>query len=340
MANYTPNYNLKKPAQEDFFDVDDFNGNADLIDTALNNKADKNLSNVTGTLAITKGGTGATTAANALSNLGVTAALNNKADKDLSNVTGTLPISKGGTGATTASNALSNLGVTTALNNKADKDLSNVTGTLAIANGGTGATTAANALSNLGVTTALNNKADKNLNNVTGTLAIANGGTGATTAANALSNLGVTTALSNKADKDLSNVTGTLAIANGGTGATTASGALSNLGAFSSSGGTIAGDVKLKTSSNYGCALTFGDGTNVQIKEPTNNTMEINANKINLAITSGIQYLTVSSSITSGVTTNQKTVFDSDGTITDACRKVYVQETQPDNAPNGSLWAW
>ena len=221
MADYTPNYNLKKPEQTDLYNIADHNGNADIIDTALNNKADKDLSNVTGTLPIAKGGTGATTAANALSNLGVTTALNNKADKDLSNVTGTLAITKGGTGATTAANALTNLGIDTALSNKADKDLNNVTGTLAIANGGTGATTASNALSNLGVTTALSNKADKDLSNVTGTLPIANGGTGATTAANALTNLGVDTALNNKADKDLSNVTGTLAIANGGTGNTT-----------------------------------------------------------------------------------------------------------------------
>lgn len=152
----------------------------------------------------------------------------------------------------------------------------------------------------------------------------------------------IDTALNGKLNTDFSNVSGmAIAIANGGTGATTASSALSNLGAFSSSGGTIAGDVKLKTSSsNYGCALTFGDGTNVQIKEPTNNTMEINANKINLAMTSGIQYLTVSSSITSGTTTNQKTVFNSDGTIADACRKIYVQSSTPSNAPDGSLWAW
>ena len=184
MADYTPNYNLKKPSQDDFFDVDDFNGNSDIIDTALNNKLNTDFSNISG-----GGG-------------------------------GVVPITAGGTGAATASEALS------------------------------------------------------------------------------------------------------------------------NLGAFSSNGGTIAGNVKLKTSSNYGCALTFGDSNYVQIKEPTNNTMEINANKINLAITSGIQYLTVSSSITSGVTTNQKTVFNSDGTITDACRKVYVQETQPSNAPDGSLWAW
>lgn len=182
MANYTPNYNLKKPSQEDFFDVDDFNSNADIIDTALNDKLNTDFSNISGG--------------------------------------GVVPITAGGTGATTAS------------------------------------------------------------------------------------------------------------------------GALSNLGAFSSSGGTIAGDVKLKTSSIYGCALTFGDSNFVQIKEPTYKTMEINANKINLAMTSGIQYLTVSSSITSGTTTNQKTVFNSDGTIADACRKVYVQETQPSNAPDGSLWVW
>ena len=191
MANYTPNYNLKKPAQDDFFDVDDFNENADKIDTALNGKLNTDFSNISG-----------------------------------------------------------------------------------------------------------------------GAIAIANGGTGATTASGALANLGVNTALSNKADKDLSNVTGTLPVSKGGTGAITASSALSNLGAFSSSGGTIAGDVKLKTSSsNYGCALTFGDGTNVQ-------------------------------SITSGTTTNQKTVFNSDGTIADACRKIYVQSSTPSNAPDGSLWAW
>ncbi len=185
MANYTPNYNLKKPAQDDFFDVDDFNGNSDIIDTALNNKLNTDFSNISG-----GGG-------------------------------GVVPITAGGTGANTAA------------------------------------------------------------------------------------------------------------------------GALSNLGAFPSSGGTIAGDVKLKTSSsNYGCALTFGDSTNVQLKEPINDVLEINANKINLAMTSGINYLTVSSSITSGTTTNQKTVFNSDGTIADACRKIYVQSATPSNAPDGSLWAW
>ncbi len=35
MATYTSNFNLKKLALEDFYNVDDFNGNSDIIDTAL-----------------------------------------------------------------------------------------------------------------------------------------------------------------------------------------------------------------------------------------------------------------------------------------------------------------
>ena len=35
MATSTPNYNLKKPAPEDFYNIQDFNDNMDLIDQAL-----------------------------------------------------------------------------------------------------------------------------------------------------------------------------------------------------------------------------------------------------------------------------------------------------------------
>ena len=186
MADYTENLNLKKPARTDYFSVADFNNNADIIDTAvgdidtaLDGKLNTDFSNVSGgAISIANGGTGATTASGALTNLGVDTALSNKADKDLSNVTGTLPVSNGGTGATTASGALTNLGIDTALSNKADKDLSNVTGTLPVSNGGTGATTASGALTNLGIDTALSNKADKDLSNVTGMIPITAGGTG------------------------------------------------------------------------------------------------------------------------------------------------------------------
>ena len=35
MANYTPKLNLKKPAQEDFVNIDDLNGNSDILDDKL-----------------------------------------------------------------------------------------------------------------------------------------------------------------------------------------------------------------------------------------------------------------------------------------------------------------
>lgn len=109
MANYTPNLNLKKPERTDFFSVNDFNGNADLIDTAvgdidtaLDSKLNTDFSNISGgAIPISNGGTGATTAAGALTNLGVDTALNSKLNTDFSNISGgAIPISAGGTGNT------------------------------------------------------------------------------------------------------------------------------------------------------------------------------------------------------------------------------------------------
>jgi hypothetical protein len=41
MATFTDNYNLKKPNQDEYYNVDDFNGNADILDGALYGKVDK-----------------------------------------------------------------------------------------------------------------------------------------------------------------------------------------------------------------------------------------------------------------------------------------------------------
>lgn len=141
MADYTENYNLKKPDDTNFYNIQDFNGNADIIDAALNDKLEKDFSNISsGTIPITNGGTGATTATQALSNLGITTALDNKLNKDFSNVSsGAVPIANGGTGATTAADALTNLGVSTALDDKLNKDFSNFSGSvIPITAGGTG----------------------------------------------------------------------------------------------------------------------------------------------------------------------------------------------------------
>lgn len=45
MASYTPNYNLKKPADGDYYDIADDNGNMDKIDTALNTLNAKTIQN-------------------------------------------------------------------------------------------------------------------------------------------------------------------------------------------------------------------------------------------------------------------------------------------------------
>ncbi len=83
-----------------------------------------------GTVAISRGGTGATTVAGARNALG------------LGNTAGAVPVANGGTGATSVAGARYALG------------LGYTAGAVPVANGGTGATTAADARTNLGVTPA------------------------------------------------------------------------------------------------------------------------------------------------------------------------------------------
>ncbi len=211
----------------------DGSGNISLSVTAL----DISKANA-GTLPITRGGTGATDAATArtnlgitLSNLGAAASSHSHAAGDITS--GTLPLTRGGTGQTTAAGVRNALG------------LGNTTGAVPVANGGTGQTTAAGIRNSLG------------LGNTTGAVPVANGGTGGADAATARSNLGAAAASHVHTASDvtsgtlpvtrggtgqtstagirntlgLGNTTGAVPVANGGTGATSASAALTALGA-------------------------------------------------------------------------------------------------------------
>ncbi|MGI5873548.1 MAG: hypothetical protein ACOX8R_02665 [Bacillota bacterium] len=230
----------------------------------------------------------------------------------------TVPISKGGTGATTAAAALTALGaaasghthtVDTALSSSSTNPVQNkvintalagkaasshthaagdiTSGTLPVARGGTGATTAAAALTALGaaasghthtVDTALSSTSTNPVQNkvintalagkaasshthaagdiTSGTLPVARGGTGLTSAPSVLTNLGSTTAASIFAASPRPGVTGTLPIANGGTGATTKAAALTSLGAAAASHSHVIPAITLYRSSVASVATT------------------------------------------------------------------------------------
>ena len=194
---------------------------------------------------------------------------------------GTVPVSLGGTGSTSASAARSALGVDAAgTDNSTDVTLAgslnyltisgqaitrnaidlttDVTGALPVANGGTGATSASAARTALGVDAAgTDNSTDVTLASVTGnylsisgqeitagTIPVTLGGTGSTTASAARTALGVDAAgTDNSTNVTLASVSsnylslsgqeitaGTVPVALGGTGSTTASAARTALG--------------------------------------------------------------------------------------------------------------
>lgn len=168
------------------------------------------FSNITGTLPLNQGGTGATTAAAARTNLGLGS----------SAVENTVPLTKGGTGATDAAGARTNLGLGSVA-------IENI---VPIVKGGTGATTVAGiktALNISGYTTGteeaqirtpdntkyifLNNDGRWGISGLNA-LSLSNGGTGATTAVGARTNLGLDRITQASDNSELLNAAGTYAI--------------------------------------------------------------------------------------------------------------------------------
>ena len=243
------------------------------LNSMINEKADKNHSHaisgneITGTLPVAKGGTGAITADSARSNLGAAAIghkhdigdiegfdiddsvaqglinlhnedstahhqlFDEKADTNHTHtqeeITGTLAIEQGGTGATSASQALTNLGAAH-VGHLHQLSGMGITGTLPITKGGTGATTKEQALANLEAASTSHTHSLTS-STISGTLPITKGGTGATSASSALSNLGAAST-SHTHSLTSSTISGTLPIEKGGTGATSAMDALRKLG--------------------------------------------------------------------------------------------------------------
>ena len=120
MAEYTENYNLKKPAQEDFYNVDDFNNNADIIDSQLKAVSDKATSALPSS---------SYTAADILNKLKTVDGNGSGLDTDLFKGKSVIPIANGGTGSAVANEAFKNLSFRGMFRSSVETDYNTLTDT-------------------------------------------------------------------------------------------------------------------------------------------------------------------------------------------------------------------
>lgn len=131
---------------------------------------------------------------------------------------GILAIANGGTGASTASGARSNLSAAQSGANSDITSLTGLTTPLSVPQGGTGAGTAAGARTSLGAAASGANSDITSLSALSTPLSVAQGGTGATDATGARSNLSAAKSGSNSDITELTGLTTPLSPAQGGTG--------------------------------------------------------------------------------------------------------------------------
>ena len=251
--------------------------------------------NVTGTVAVLNGGTGAATAAGAQANLGVPSTTG-------SGASGTWGIHITGNAATVTTNANLTGNVTSVGNATTIASLpaisganltgliganvtgnipgsaANVTGTVLVANGGTGATSAAGAQTNLGVPSTTGSGASgtwgihitgnaatvtTNANLTGNVISVGNATTIASLPAISGANLTSLTGanVTGNIPGNAANVTGTVLVANGGTGATTVAGAQTNLGVPSTTGSGASGTWGISITGIAPGMVPIGGGT-------------------------------------------------------------------------------
>jgi hypothetical protein len=251
------------------------------------------VADISGTLPVASGGTGATTLTGYVKGTGTTA-MTAAATVPVADISGTLPVASGGTGATTLTGYVKGTG-TTAMTAAATVPVADISGTLPVDKGGTsfssysiGDIVYANTnttFAKLSSAGAGNVLLSGNTNNapsygkvgltthVSGTLPVGSGGTGATTLTGYVKGTG-TTAMTAAATVPVADISGTLPVVNGGTGAVTLTGYVKGSGTSvltaspSIPASDITGTIPVLSGGTGATAVT-GSGLNVLSTSPT-----------------------------------------------------------------------